>query len=171
MMNSLHKLLNTTAPAATIFVRLLVGTVFLSEGIQKFLFPHEQGAGRFAKIGIPSPEMMGPFVGGVEIICGALLIIGLLTRFAAIPLIIDISVAILSTKIPILLAHGFWDFSLPKLQSYGFWSMAHEARTDFCMLLGSLFLLIAGPGKKWSIDAKIAAAHQRASVAPYPAIP
>ena len=113
------------------------------------------GAGRFAKIGITAPEIMGPFVGGVETICGALLILGLLTRFAAIPLLIDISVAIISTKIPILLGHGFWNFSLPKLQNYGFWSMVHEARTDFCMLLGALFLLVVGAGKKWSIDARL----------------
>jgi uncharacterized membrane protein YphA (DoxX/SURF4 family) len=151
----MRRLLTTQAPAATILVRLLVGAVFFTEGIQKFLYPADLGAGRFAKIGIPDPEIMGPFVGGVETICGALLILGLLTRFAAIPLIIDISVAIISTKIPILLGHGFWTFSLPKLQNYGFWSMAHEARADFCMLLGALFLLIVGAGKKWSIDAHV----------------
>jgi uncharacterized membrane protein YphA (DoxX/SURF4 family) len=99
-------LLKTTAPAATVFVRVIVGWVFLSEGIQKFLLPEALGAGRFAKIGIPSPEIMGPFVGVVEIVCGALLILGLCTRLAAIPLWIDISVAILSTKVPILLERG-----------------------------------------------------------------
>jgi uncharacterized membrane protein YphA (DoxX/SURF4 family) len=156
-MNTSRQLLHTTAPPATILVRLLVGAVSLSEGTQKFLFGDAQGAGRFAKIGLPSPEIIGPFVGGVEITCGALLVIGLLTRLAAIPLIIDISVAILSTKIPILLGHGILGFSLPKLQSYGFWSAAHEARTDFCMLLGSLFLLIVGAGRKWSVDARLSA--------------
>ncbi len=119
----MRRLTTTQAPAATILVRLLVGAVFFTEGIQKFLYPADLGAGRLAKIGIPAPEIMGPFVGGVETICGALLILGLLTRFAAIPLLIDISVAIISTKIPILLGHGFWNFGLPKLQSYGFWSM------------------------------------------------
>jgi uncharacterized membrane protein YphA (DoxX/SURF4 family) len=162
-MNSHPTLLHTTAPAATILIRLTVGAVFLSEGIQKFLFAEGQGAGRFAKIGVPAPEVMGPFVGGVEIVCGALLTIGLLTRLAAIPLIIDISAAILSTKIPILLGHGFWRFSLPKLQSYGFWSMAHEARTDFCMLLGALFLLIVGAGTKWSLDAHLASGDDASS--------
>jgi len=151
----MSKLLRTTAPPATLLVRLSVGAVFLSEGIQKFLFAEAQGAGRFAKIGIPAPDVMGPFVGCVEIVCGALLLIGFLTRLAAIPLIIDISIAILSTKVPILLGHGFWGFSLPKLANYGFWSMAHEARTDFCMLLGSLFLLIVGAGRKWSLDARL----------------
>jgi putative oxidoreductase len=151
----MSKLLRTTAPPATLLVRLLVGAVFLPEGIQKLLFPDAQGAGRFAKIGIPAPDVIGPFVGGVEIVCGSLLLIGLLTRLAAIPLIIDISVAIISTKLPILLGHGIWRFSLPKLANYGFWSMAHEARTDFCMLVGSLFLLIVGAGKKWSVDARL----------------
>jgi putative oxidoreductase len=151
----MNKLLRTTAPAATIFIRLLVGAVFLSEGIQKFLFANELGAGRFAKIGLPVPELLGPFVGGGEVICGALLIVGFLTRLAAIPLIIDISVAILSTKIPILVGREFWSFSLPKLANYGFWSMAHEARTDFCMLLGALFLLIVGAGKIFSVDAHL----------------
>jgi putative oxidoreductase len=134
----------------------LVGSVFLSEGIQKFLFPAELAAGRFAKIGIPNPESMGPFVGGCEVVCGALLLIGLLTRLAAIVLLVDISVAILSTKIPVLLGHGFWGFSLPKVPHYGFWSMMHEARTDFSMGLALLFLLIVGAGKKWSLDAAIA---------------
>jgi uncharacterized membrane protein YphA (DoxX/SURF4 family) len=124
----------------------MVGAVFLSEGIQKFLDPATRGAGRFVKIGIPFPEIMGPFVGGVEIVCGSLLLAGLLTRLAAVPLIIDMVVAIVSTKIPILLRHGFWSFSLKSLSSYGFFSMAHEARTDFAMLLGSVFLLIVGSG-------------------------
>ena len=151
-MATLQRILRSNAPAAVILIRLVVGGVFLAEGIQKFVFPNDLAAGRFAKIGIPAPQVMGPFVGAVETICGALIILGLLTRLAAIPLIIDISVAILSTKIPILLGHGFWRFSLPKLASYGFWSMVHEARTDFAMLLGSIFLLIAGAGA-WSVDA------------------
>ena len=152
----IRRLLSTNAPASTVLVRLLVGSVFLSEGIQKLLYPAELAAGRFTKIGILAPEVMGSFVGGCEIVCGTLLIIGLLTRLAAIVLLIDISVAILSTKIPILLGHGFWGFSLPKVPHYGFWSMMHEARTDFSMWLGLLFLLIVGAGRKWSLDAAIA---------------
>ena len=85
-----------------------------------------------------------------------LLIIGLPTRLAAIVLLIDISVAIISTKIPVLLGYGFWGFSLMKLPRYGFWSMMHEARTDFSMWLGLPFLLIVAAGKKWSVDAAIA---------------
>jgi putative oxidoreductase len=131
-------LFSTNAPRATIFIRLLVGVVFLSEGIQKFLFPAALGVGRFTKIGIPAPEFFAPFVGVVEIVCGTLLIVGLFTRLDVIPLMIDISVAIITTKIPMLSAAGFW-------------SMAHEARTDYCMLLGLIFLLLVGSGP-FSID-------------------
>ena len=139
-------LFGSRAPAAAILIRLVVGGVFLSEGIQKFLFPDALGVGRFTKIGIPFPEGMAPFVGVFEIGCGALLLLGLLTRLAAIPMIVNMTVAILSTKIPILLGHGYWLFSTPKASQYGFWSMAHEARTDFSMILGATFLLIVGAG-------------------------
>ena len=153
-MNLPRKLIETNAHAATILIRIMVGSVFLSEGIQKFLFPAEVGAGRFAKIGIPDPEVVAPFVGVLEIACGALILLGLLTRLAAIPLIIDMLVAIVSTKIPILLGHGFWGFSLRNLPYYGFWGMAHEMRTDWSMLLGSILLLIIGAGA-WSVDARL----------------
>lgn len=138
--------------AGVVLVRILVGWVFLSEGIGKFLYPAEQGAGRFEKIPmIPVPHLMGPFVGGVEIVCGTLILIGLLTRIAAIPLLIDISVAIFSTKIPILMGHSY---GLPKLAHYNLWGMLHEARTDFSMWFGLLFLLLVGGGP-WSLDAVI----------------
>src|SRR6266545_2678103 len=107
----LHRILATRAPAATLLVRLLVGAVFLSEGIQKFLFPAALGVGRFAKIGIPAPGFFGPFVGVVEIVCGGLLLLGLCTRLAAVPLIIDISVAIITTKLPMLAKAGFWSMA------------------------------------------------------------
>ncbi len=151
----MSRLLRTSAPRAVILIRLLVGGVFLAEGIQKFLFPGELGVGRFTKIGIPWPDVSAPFVGAAETICGALLIVGLLTRAAAAVLLIDISVAIVSTKVPILLGHGFGPFSLPRLPRYGFWSMAHEARVDFSMWLGSLFLIITGAGGL-SLDALLA---------------
>src|SRR5215218_270289 len=106
-MRFLRQIQNTAAPASTLLIRLAVGGVFLSEGIQKFLFPAEIGAGRFAKIGLPAPEFLGAFVGVFEILCGAALIAGFLTRLAAIPLIIIMLVAIFSTKIPILLDGGF----------------------------------------------------------------
>jgi putative oxidoreductase len=149
-----RQLIETNAPSSVFLIRLVVGGVFLSEGIQKFLYPAENGAGRFLRIGIPAPDVMGPFVGVAEIVCGALILIGFLTRFAAIPLIINMFVAILSTKIPILLGHGFWGFSLRNVPYYGIWGMLHEARTDFAMLFGSIFLLIVGAGL-WSIDAKL----------------
>lgn len=122
-------------------VRLLVAGVFLSEGIQKFLYPEALGVGRFVKIGIPAPGAMAPFVGVVEIGCGLLLILGLFTRLAAVPLVIDMLVAIGSTKLPILLKSGFW-------------TMAHEARIDYAMLLGSVFLFWVGAGR-FSLDARI----------------
>jgi putative oxidoreductase len=165
-MSTVRRLMTTTAPASLILIRIAVGAVFLSEGIQKFLFPNELGAGRFIKIGIPAPEVMGPFVGLVEIVCGSLIFVGLLTRLAAIPLIIDMCVALISTKLPILLGHGFWRFSLSKLSSYGFWSMAHEGRTDFAMLLGSILLLIVGAGA-WSLDAQLAANKRQRDEKPH----
>ena len=91
-----------------LLLRLLVGWVFLSEGVQKFLFPAALGAGRFQKIGIPAWSFTGPFVGIMEIVCGAFVIAGLFTAFAAIPLLIDIVVAIATTKFPMLLKQGFW---------------------------------------------------------------
>ena len=142
-----HLLLATQAPGWSILVRLLVGlVVFFPEGIQKLIFPEILGVGRFAHIGIPYPDIMGPFVGTVETICGGLIVLGLFTRLAAIPLI--------------LLGHDFWIFHPPKLPRYGFWSMAHEARADFCMLLGSLYLLIEGGGR-WSLDALLSKTPQR----------
>ncbi len=130
----------TSAPAAVILIRIIVGWVFFSEGIQKFLFPAALGAGRFAKIGIPHPQLLAPFVGVVEILFGAMIIFGIVTRLATIPLLIDIGVAIWTTKMPMLAKQGFW-------------AMVHEARTDYCMLFGLLFLLIVGAGRL-SFDAQ-----------------
>ena len=136
---NLRLLTQTHASGAVLLIRLLVGAVFVSEGIQKFLFPADVGAGRFEKIGLPSPEILGPFVGTFEIVCGALVLLGLFTRLAVIPLLTIMAVAIYTTKIPILIKSGFW-------------KMAHDSRTDFSMLLGALFLLIVGAGA-WSVDA------------------
>ncbi len=136
-----QRVLASAAPKATALIRVLVGWVFLAEGIQKFLFPASLGVGRFTKIGIPDPSFSAPFVGVVEILFGTLVIVGFLTRIAAIPLLIDISVAIATTKIPMLLDRGFW-------------AAAHESRTDLSMLLGLLFLLIEGAGPL-SIDGRL----------------
>jgi len=124
--------------AAVVLVRFAVGGVFLSEGIQKFLFPEDLGFGRFTKIGIPVPGFTAPFVGFVEVICGLLLVFGLFTRCATIPLLADMAVAIWKTKLPILAKSGFW-------------AMAHEARVDYTMVMGCIFLLIVGAGSL-SID-------------------
>lgn len=130
-----------------LLIRLMVGCVFVSEVIQKFLYSDSLGVGRFIKIGIPAPEILAPFVGVVEIACGFLLLMGLFTRFAALPLIITMLVAISTTKIPILLERGFW-------------VMAHESRTDWSMLIGSVFILLAGPGS-WSLDSLLSARRNR----------
>jgi uncharacterized membrane protein YphA (DoxX/SURF4 family) len=121
-----------------LLLRILVGWVFAAEGIQKFLYPAALGVGRFAKIGIPVPQYSAPFVGAVETVFGFLLILGLFTRLAAIPLLIDISVAIATTKIPMLLHQGFW-------------AATHEGRTDFCMFLGSIAIILLGAGR-FSLD-------------------
>jgi len=130
------------AVQAILLIRVLVGWVFLSEGIQKFLFPDSLGVGRFVKIGIPWPQIMAPFVGVVEIVCGTLLLIGLLTRLATVPLLIDIAVALYSTKIVTFAKNGFW-------------GTLHEARTDVSMLLGLIFLLLVGGGSL-ALDARLA---------------
>jgi uncharacterized membrane protein YphA (DoxX/SURF4 family) len=134
------RLVVTNAPKATVLIRLLVGGVFLSEGLQKFLFP-ELGSGRFAKIGLPNPDILGPLVGAFETVCGALILVGLLTRLAALPLLAIMAVALVTTKVPILMEGGFW-------------KAAHDARNDWSMSLGSLFLLLVGAGP-WSIDATL----------------
>lgn len=141
----------THAPAATILIRLMVGGVFLVEGLQKFIYPSEVGAGRFARIGIPSPEVMGPLVGVVESVCGLLILLGLSTRLAVVPLLVIMLVAFVTTKLPILLGSDLGPFQLRQLPYYGFWGFAHESRTDFSMVMGSLFLLLVGPGR-WSLD-------------------
>ena len=135
------KIVTTNAPKSVVLVRLVVGGVFLSEGVQKFLFPDALGVGRFVKIGIPAPQIMAPFDGVFEIGCGVLLLVGLMTRLATIPLIIDMLVAFATTKVPMLIKSGFW-------------VMAHEARVDYAMLLGCVFLLIVGAGS-WSVDANL----------------
>jgi uncharacterized membrane protein YphA (DoxX/SURF4 family) len=119
-----------------------VGLVFLSEGVQKFVFPVALGVGRFTKIGIPMPAVMAPFVGVVEMVGGAALVLGLLSRMVSIPLLVDMLVAITSTK-------------LVTLGKNGLWGTAHEARTDLLMIAGLLLILLAGPGRA-SLDARIA---------------
>lgn len=138
------------APAATILIRLMAGGVFFWEGILKFVFP-SQGVGRFTKIGIPLPELNAYFVGGLEIVGGILLLLGFLTRFIAIPFIIEMVVAILSTKIAI--AMGTSPLPLPPVAPQtGLGAVLHEVRSEYAQLLSVTFLLIVGAGPL-SVDA------------------
>jgi uncharacterized membrane protein YphA (DoxX/SURF4 family) len=137
-MTLFQKLINSDNSRTTLIIRVMVGAVFLSEGIQKLLFPAIRGAGRFEKIGLPSPEFLGTWVGTFEILCGVMILIGMLTRLASIPLLIIMIVALATTKVDLYTNEGFW-------------AMAHGSRTDWTMLLGSLFLLLKGSGK-FSVD-------------------
>ncbi|HUH29351.1 DoxX family protein [Gelidibacter sp.] len=133
-----QKIIRTDASKTTILIRLMVGTVFLSEGLQKFIFPSIRGAGRFEKIGLPTPELLGALVGGFEVVCGALILFGLLTRLASVPTLIIMMVALFTTKVELFNTAGFWE-------------MLHGSRTDWAMLLGSLFLIVKGGGR-FSMD-------------------
>lgn len=148
------RILEVSGQPWNLVVRLLVGLVFLPEGVKKLVFPAAWGAGRFARIGIPAPGLLAPFVGGVEIVCGVLLLLGLLTRLSAIPLLADILVAIVTTKLPLL-----WRATAVSAK-VGFWSMQAESRTDFAMLMGLLFLLLAGGGT-CSVDAWLVRRRER----------
>jgi uncharacterized membrane protein YphA (DoxX/SURF4 family) len=140
------------APAAVVLIRVAVGVIFASEGLLKCIYPSALGTGRFAKIGIPMPEVTGPFIAGVELVCGLLMLGGVATRLAAVPLIADMIVAICSTKVPALLGHGYWLFANTLAPKSGIWDFLHESRADISMLLSSAFLLMVGAGP-WSIDA------------------
>lgn len=141
----------TQAHPAVILIRLAVGATFLSEGIQKFLFPDELGAGRFAQAGIPFPELLGPLDGVAEIVCGLLILLGLFIRPATLPMIANMVGALTITKIPVL-----WGGSSDTPDGVGFWDFAHGARTDVAMLAGLLYLLVVGAGR-WSLDHRLAA--------------
>jgi putative oxidoreductase len=138
-----RKIISTDGAKTTLLIRLMVGAVFVSEGIQKFLFPEKLGIGRFAKIGLPNPEFLGPFVGSFEITCGLLILAGFVVRLASIPLIVIMIVAMATTKSKLLVNEGFRE-------------MMHGSRTDWAMLLGSIFLFIKGGGR-WSIDRALSA--------------
>ncbi|MFO8000812.1 MAG: DoxX family protein [Marinilabilia sp.] len=133
-----RKIFGTVNDNRSLIPRLIVGLVFLSEGLQKFILPEVTGAGRFEKIGFENPAFLAAFVATFEVISGALILAGAATRLAAIPILTIMITAIVTTKIPVLIDEGFW-------------SMAHAARTDFAMMLLSIYLLIYGAGK-WSLD-------------------
>ncbi len=130
----------TTSAVPALIPRLITGLVFLSEGIQKFVVPETVGAGRFEKIGFDNPGFWAAFVGSFEIACGLLLLAGFLTRIAAVPLLVIMITAFVTTKWPVLTEKGFWTF-------------AHEYRTDFAMTLLLVFLIYHGGGRR-SLDLK-----------------
>lgn len=139
-----------TAPRAALLIRLMAGGVFLSEGILKFIYTN-QGVGRFTKLGLPFPEFTATFIGTLEIVGGLLLLFGLVTRLVAILFLVEMIVAILTTKISLYL--GTSPLPLPPAPpKVGWWAVLHETRSDWAQLLTSAFLLIAGPGP-WSLDA------------------
>jgi putative oxidoreductase len=140
----------TDGPASVLFLRLMAGGVFLWEGILKFVYVN-QGVGRFTKLGMPFPHFTADFVGYLEIVGGLLLLSGLMTRLIAIPFIIEMIVAILSTKISMYL--GTSPLPLPPSPpQVGMWAVLHEVRSEYAQLLTTAFLLLNGPGK-WSLDA------------------
>jgi putative oxidoreductase len=140
-------------PKSTLFLRLMAGGVFFSEGLLKFVYVN-QGVGRFTKLGMPFPHFTANFVGGLEIVGGLMLLCGLATRLLAIPFIIEMLVAILSTKISLYL--GTSPLPLPPaLPKVGMWAVLHESRSDYAQLLTVIFLMINGPGR-WSLDALLA---------------
>ena len=152
MNNLIDWLLNppTDGPRATLLIRLMAGSVFFWEGVMKFVYPN-QGVGRFTKLGFPLPHFTATADGWLEIIGGLLLLGGWLTRVIAIPFIIEMVVAMASTKIPLYL--GTSPLPLPPVPpQIGFWAVLHEIRSEFAQLACCAFLLLAGPGR-WSIDA------------------
>lgn len=155
------------APKATILLRMMAGGVFFWEGLLKFAYVN-QGVGRFTKLGMPSPELLAPAIAYLEIGGGLLLIFGLATRWIAVPFIIEMIVAILSTKIGLYL--GTSPLPLPPaMPKVGMWAVLHEIRSDYAQIMTCGYLLIAGPGP-WSLDALWRSRSQaRADTPPVPA--
>jgi putative oxidoreductase len=134
------------APSSTILLRVMAGSVFLWEGVMKFVFTN-QGVGRFTKLGFPAPHFMATSDAWLEIIGGALLIVGLLTRPVAILFVIEMLVAMASTKIPMFL--GTYPLPLPPVPpQLGFWAVLHEIRSEYAQLACSMFVLLVGPGPR-----------------------
>jgi uncharacterized membrane protein YphA (DoxX/SURF4 family) len=134
-----------------ILIRVIVGLVFLLEGILKFVRPEDLGAGRFAAIGLPLPHVLAPLVGGIEIGGGAAILLNFYAGDAALALL---AVILTATKIPVLLGRPLGPFALPRLSSYGWLSFFHEARTDLCMVFGLVAVIIdsgirVGRRRRW----------------------
>ena len=145
-------------PAAVLAIRMMAGAVFLWEGILKFVYEN-QGIGRFTKLGMPFPEVTASFVGGLEIVGGLLLIVGLGTRLISVAFVIEMLVAMLSTKPRLFL--GTSPLPPPPVPPVaGIWAVLHEIRSEYAQLMTCAFLLAAGPGS-WSLDALLASRQSR----------
>ena len=145
------------APRATIAIRLMAGAVFFWEGILKFVYAN-QGVGRFTKLGMPFPAVTASFVGGLEIVGGLLLIVGLGTRVISIAFIVEMLVAMLTTKPALFL--GTSPLPLPPAPpQIGMWAVLHEIRSEYAQLMSCAFVLAAGPGP-WSLDAAVASRRE-----------
>jgi putative oxidoreductase len=131
-------------PAAIVWLRLMTGGVFFWEGLLKFVYPN-QGVGRFTKLGIPFPVFSAHAIATFEIVGGALLMLGLFTRLVSTTFILEMIVAILTTKISLFL--GTSPLPLPPSPpQVGFWAVLHEIRSDYAQLLTCVFYCAAGPG-------------------------
>src|ERR1043165_1971745 len=140
-------------PRAILMIRLMAGAVFFWEGILKFVYTN-QGVGRFTKLGFPAPYFTATADGWFEIVGGLLLLTGLFTRLIAVPFVIEMLVAMASTKIALYL--GTSPLPLPPAPpTVGIWAVLHEIRSDYAQIMSVLFLGIVGPGR-WSLDAALA---------------
>ena len=149
-----------TISSTTLLPRIAVGFVFMVSGTLKFLYDN-QGAGRFTKLGLPFPTFTATAIGALEVVCGLLLLVGLFTRLAALPLIADMVVAIWTTKLPLLLGAGPEPVAAPP--KIGGWAFAYQSRLDVTMLLMCAFFVLAGAGA-WSVDAWLARSKLRNGV-------
>jgi len=142
-MNSLFRFffISPQGPASILLIRLPVGLIFFTQGILKYTDAN-MGVARFTRIGFPHPYFTAHFVGTFEIVCSVLVLLGLWTRASALPLLIVITTAIATTKVPELFRAG-----------QGFWYMVSDARTDFAMFCSLLFLISVGGGA-CSLDAR-----------------
>jgi putative oxidoreductase len=146
---TLNSITRDRASSAIMLIRLYVGAIFVIEGVLKFVRADALGAGRFAKIGLPASDLLANLDGVLEIGCGLLILVGLFTKFATLPMIADMLGAILLTKIPLL-----WGNAVLYPKEAGIWDFLHEARLEVAMLCGCLFLLIVGAGS-YSVDARV----------------
>jgi putative oxidoreductase len=149
----------TSGPRATLALRLMAGSVFFWEGLLKFAYVN-QGVGRFTKLGLPMPEIVAPAIAVLEIGGGLLLISGLGTRLISVPFIVEMIVAMLSTKITLFLGTSPLP-APPSPPTMGMWAVLHEVRSEFAQIMTCVYLLVAGPGP-WSLDALIQRRRARA---------